>query len=469
MSVSEIMPPPVGTLLCDPGADQAHVEVVVLDGRLEPIAEASLGGVELEVPAGAYKVEFRTAADRHSELVVVTEPGLHLVTLPRALRISSAVPVADSSTSHEWQSHPAEEMSRSEALLLPDPPLTDGRLFLFVREHVHEYDDPAPRFNPGRGLTLHRLDGTLLADLGRASPKQRADPFASPPRHGRYDREGRWAAHHLALEAGAYLLRLDTGSGWVQNQIVQVLWGWQTQVFLIARTYGAGRSRRRRADLARMSVQLARPGAGFQAYDRASYLTEVALQALAGGRATPGSERPDILHSAADTPMLELLGAFLRLRRRDVDPYALRFTFENLYALLGPVPDVLALGWAIAGRGETDGRPEDAWGHVLEQVRAAGPIAAPPMLGVAWDALLEASFSFPNLIPSGSIFDEVSTRARLSGAWLVWTTMAPTPDSWQAGAAPRGAPGSQSGVRRGADRGPVAGDGGRGIGGARRV
>ena len=425
MSTSEILPPPMARLVCDPGPDQEHVEVAVLNGRLEPIERPTLGRFEADVPAGAYKVEFRTGADSHSELVVVTDPGLHLVSLPRTLQVSTAAPVLESTTSHEWQSYPAGDMSRSEALVLPGQPVGDGWLFLFVREHAHEYADPAPRFNPGRGLSLHRLDGTRILDLGRASTERGEHSLSPPPRHGYYDRDGRWTAHHVSLESGAYVLRLDTGSGWVQNQVVHVVRGWQTQVFLIARSYGDGRSRRRRADLARMSLLMARPGAGFFPGDRAAYLTEVALQALGLGRAWPGQERPDMFRASPDNPMLELLGGFLRLRRPEVDPWLLRFAFDNLYVLLGPQPDILALGWALARRGEVEGLPEDVWEPVLEHVRSVGAISAPPMLSASWDLLLEASFTFPALIPSGAIFDEVSTRARISGAWLVWTTEAP--------------------------------------------
>lgn len=422
MSASEVAPGVLGRLVCDPGPEQEHVEVLVLDGRLEPIERSTLGRLEVDVPAGAYKVEFRAGSDMYSELVVVTQPGEYYVSLPRPLQVSTAAPVPDSSTSHEWQSYPAEQMSHSLPLVLPGQQAGSSHLFLFVREHDREYGDPAERFNPGRGLSLHSLNGQRLLDLGQASAQPRGDPVAPPARHGVYDRDGRWTAHHVALDPGPYLLRLDTGSGWIQNQVVHAAEGWQTQVFLISRSYGRGRARRRRADLARMSLLMSRPGTGFQPYDRSAYLTEVALQALATGRAEPGAERTEMLWAKYGNPMLGLFGAFLQLRRPRFDPYFMQAVFDNLLGLLGPHPDVLALGWAIARRGETDDHPEIAWAPILERVQAAGPIATPPMLSAAWDCLIEASFTYPTLIPSGSLVEEVSTRARLSGAWLVWTT-----------------------------------------------
>lgn len=399
-------------LVCDPG-DDPHVEVAVYDGRLEPLPLAyNLGRVEVGVVPGAYKVEFRTGAETRSRIAVVGEGEDRSVYLDEPLPVASAAPVDGSSTSHEYQTGPAAHESRQPPLPPAAGQAGGSQLFLFVRDHDEE---AASGDNPAAGLSLHGLDGRLLHDLG-----------AAPEAGGsaRYDAHARWTSLHAELDPGAYLLRLETAAKGIVQQAVHLREGWQTQVFLLSRSYGRRGDRRRQADLARGSVFMARTGRGFEPGDRQLYLTEVALRALADGRTVPGEDRSAMLWEKFENPMLGLYGACLHLRRPRVDVGLMRTVFGNLFRLLGPHPDVLALGWAVVARAAAEGHPPAEVAGVRQAVLNAGAISVPPMLRAGNDAVAAASFTQPGLVAPDSLAERVTTRMLLSGPWLLWTATA---------------------------------------------
>lgn len=408
------MPGATARLVCDPG--ESHVEVVVYDGRLEPLPLAyNLGRVELGVVPGAYKVEFRTGVETFSQIVVVAAGEASTVGLDRDLPVASAAPVQDSSTSHEYQQGPAAHESREPPLPPPAGQQGGSHLFVFVRDHDEEARTGE---NPAAGLSLHRLDGRLLYDLGRAGEQPGGQGGA------RYDAHGHWTSLHAALDPGAYLLRLETSAKGVVQQVVHLRKGWQTQLFLLTRSYGRRGERRRQADLARGSVFMTRGTAGFEPGERHLYLTEVALRALADGRSIPGAEGSEMLWAKFHNPMLGLYGAFLHLRRPRIDPVLMRTVFRNLLDLLGPHPDVVALGWAIVARWTAEGHPADGLSTIRRAVEEAGAMTVPPMLRAACDAVAAASFTSPGLVAPDSLAERVTTRMLLSGPWLLWTATA---------------------------------------------
>lgn len=397
-------------LICDSGENE-HVEVVVYNGLLEPLPlEYNLGRVEVGVVPGAYKVEFRTGVETRAQIVVVAEGEIREVWLDEPLKVASAAPVKGSSTSHEYQREPAAHESREPPLRPPPGQIGGSHLFLFVRDHDEEaWADE----NPALGLSLHHLDGGLLYDLGsRERPS------------GHYNAQGHWTALHVDLDPGAYLLRLETPTKGIVQQVVHLFAGWQTQLFLLARGYGRGAERRRQADLARGSLFMARPESGFQPEERQLYLTEVALRALANGRSVPGAERSEMMWEKFKNPMLGLYGAFLHLRRRRVDPRLMRTVFDNLSELLGRHPDVLALGWALVARWAAEGHPAELLTPIRRAVEEAGAMTVPPMLRAACDAVSAATFTHPGLVAPDSLAERVTTRMLLAGPWLLWTATA---------------------------------------------
>ncbi|WP_331129256.1 hypothetical protein [Longimicrobium sp.] len=407
------MPGATALLICEPG-EAEHVEVAIYDGLLQPLPLAyNLGRVEVQVVPGAYKVEFRTGAQTRSRIAVVAEGEVREVFLDERLPVASAAPMDGSSTSHEYQMGPAARESREPPLPPPPQQVGGSHLFLFVRDHEEESWSGE---NPAAGLSLHRLDGRLLYDLGRAGARDDS--------HGRYDAQGHWTSLHADLDPGVYLLRLETATKGVVQQVVHLCRGWQTQVFLLARSYGRGHERRRQADLARGSVFMAPAGVGFRPAERQLYLTEVALRALADGRAVPGAERTQMMGAKFENPMLGLYGAFLHLRRPRIDPDLMRTVFHNLFWMLGWHPDVLALGWALVARWAIEGHSEKALGDIRWVVENAGAMRVPPMLRTACDAVTAASFTNPGLVAPDSLAERVTSRMLLSGPWLLWTATA---------------------------------------------
>ena len=121
-------------------------------------------------------------------------------------------------------------------------------------------------------------------------------------------------------------------------------------------------------------------------------------------------------HEASEWSMYGLYIALLYLRRDQVDSTRVVSLFNKLFRLLGPMPDVLAIGWELTtrdpGRGGTD--------RLLPLLRHAGPIALPPMLSHSWRALLHASRRYPGLIAEGSLAEWAIERSGRAGAWYIW-------------------------------------------------
>lgn len=409
------MPGATARLVCDPG-ESRHVEVAVYDGRLEPLPLSyNLGRVELDVVPGAYKVEFRTGAETLAQIAVVAEGETREVRLGTDLPVASAAPVRDSSTSHEYQQGPAAHESRSPPLPPPAGQAGGSRLFLFVRDH----DEQAwTGENPAAGLSLHRLDGAPLYGLDEV--RNRRDG----PEPALYDPQGHWTSLHAELDPGAYLLRLQTATWGVVQQVVHLSAGWQTQLFLLARSYGRRDERRRQADLARGSVFMTRYETGFEPGERELYLTEVALRALADGRAVPGADQLEMMGGKFENPMLGLYSACMHLRRPRIDPELMATVFRNLRGMLGRHPDVVALGWALVSRWAAEGHPATGLPTIREAVERMGALAVPPMLRASADAIARASFIHPGLVEPDSLAERVTTRMLLAGPWLLWTATA---------------------------------------------
>jgi hypothetical protein len=127
-----------------------------------------------------------------------------------------------------------------------------------------------------------------------------------------------------------------------------------------------------------------------------------------------------MLWAKLENPMLGLYAAMLHLRHSRLNVGVMQMVFENLWQLIGPEPDVLALGWGLVTRARAEKTSVD-----LDQVRArleqAGPVTTPPMLRASWNRLVEASFANPGLIPLGSFSAAIAPRVLRSGPWSIWS------------------------------------------------
>ncbi len=390
---------PMAKLIADAGPNEM-AEIRILDGRMRTVPiERTLGRLEVDLPLGAYIVRFEAGGASKEEIVLLDKEGEEKpVWLTEALPIPMAAPLGRqfTPTSHEYQTYEAARVSREAPHMVPAGHRSEAGFFVFVREPAE-----GPPVDPSHGLSLHTLDGALLADFSVV---------------GEHRPEYRWSAAHIALNAGPYLLQLDTGSG-LLRQVVLATREWQTQLFFESRTYDRD-SERLQADLASMSVLMSQGGFDPDRHDL--YLTEVARKALSRDTGAPGRERSDMLFGKFQNPMLGLYGAHLALRTERINVSFLSMVFRNLLSLLGPHPDVLAFGWALVSRAEEAGERSDEIARVREVLSSQPPLVYPPMLRASWKVLSAASYRFPGILAPGSLAERVGPWLIGAGTWLLW-------------------------------------------------
>jgi len=183
--------------------------------------------------------------------------------------------------------------------------------------------------------------------------------------------------------------------------------------------------RKERKEIARISILMARPHVGFDFKREDFRWTESALHALGGKDNIPGATRTQMLWEKFENPMLGIYTGLLHLRRRKIDVLLMRRVFNNLHNLVGPLPDVLAIGWGVALRDEAT-RTDATF---MAKLRSPGACATPPMLRESWEHLLRVSAEEGELIPARSLADRISGRLIAGGPWVAWLGELPPPGS----------------------------------------
>jgi|GEM_PF-5889665 len=375
------------------------VRIEILDGNLRSIKlDQNLGDVSVELPIGVYVIRFHQGSQFVEKLAVLT-PSSPVVNfwLPdkEQPQFVTAAPVLNTATTHEWQSGPARQLSRSDPLPPPDGHQGGSHLLLFLRDPFRSNKLPS-------GITLHDASGQKLFDLAAAKDRNLQD---------------HWAGAHLNLDPGAYRLRRALTRGTSVEQIVYTRQKWQTQIFLM--------TAEGERDVLRTSILMARSELGFDFNREDLRWTESALLALESKSNIPGSVRSEMLWAKFDNPMLGIYAALLHLRRQQIDTALMREVFTNLYNLVGALPDVLAIGWGAALRDET----VRADASFMEKLRQPDACATPPMLVESWKHLRHASITELNLIPAGSLSDLIGGRLTTGSPWVTWLGNLPVPET----------------------------------------
>jgi hypothetical protein len=380
-------------------APDEGTRIDVYDGDLHRVeTEQNLGEVSLKLPPGVYCVTFTRGNDSVRKTRVLDEPGSTVsirLTEDEAPRFATAAPVRKTSSTREFHRYPARDLSLQPPLPPPAGQAGGSRLFVFARDL-----ERARTGDPARGLSLRDVDGKLLYDLSQTNHRNPADG---------------WAAAHLDLDPGVYLLRSEPRSGRITEQAIYTRAGWQTQVFLLSRSAGA-EGKERRTDLSNVSLLMARSNVGFDFEREDLRWTEVALSALDSDGNIPGTLRTDMLWAKFENPILGIFAALLQLRRKKIDVAGLKYAVGNLLGLVGPLPDVLAIGWALVQRDESLLK-DSAFMQPLNDPKA---LTTPPLLAESWTHLMRASEQRPDLIPRGSLSDRVGDLNRPRGPWLTW-------------------------------------------------
>lgn len=381
-------------------APDEGTRIEVLDPSLQPIALShNTGETRIEVPPGIYAVRFRRGLAVTEKLAFVgQDDGEVLVTLEEAEEpvFATAAPVLQPGETPSAHQRAAEALSHSEPHLIGSASANNGRLLLFVREFGRSNTKLATQ------MSLHLVTGQELGqidDLAESSAE-----------------EG-WSGVHLCLPVGTYRIRRQFTEN-AFEQIVHVRPAWQTQYFAKALASEDGGS----ADFALLTAMMAPSSVGFDGSKRDGRDTEAALKALRERSAVSGPMRDTLLHGKFDNPLLGVIGGLLQLRRKDADVGQLRHVVEGLLSVVGPIPDVLAIGLAVLTR--TPAMRDDK--AFLKSICDTSALAMPPYFSESWRHICDATEWNAALIPVNSLAARVASSITQVAPWFRWRL---TPDT----------------------------------------
>jgi hypothetical protein len=364
-------------------------EIFLLDHQFQMRARG-VGRIKTSVEPGLYKVKYR-AGSQIVETYEEVSAGAGTVRL-RAPDVpyASAAPLATSRTTHETHEGAASKLSRTIHHRVGQ----GSEIFVFARVWTEELTGKrrtpsVPRkHHPATGLSLRSPDGSVLVDIEKGSEVDLSD---DP-----------WAGCTIAVDPGAYRLRVETPKWGALEQTLIATEGWQTQVFLLQDNYSDGKTPAFRPDLAEASVLLGRKGKGFDPRRGELRLAELARQSLANQRVVlSGVELKRLFTNKRSSPMLGIYGSHALLaqgKRREISG-----AVRELGSILGDHPDVDALRLALSSR------PSDKLSF-----------GVPPMLTSSWSIIVGKASSHPDLVPAGSLASRVATCLWGSGPWLIW-------------------------------------------------
>lgn len=354
-------------------------ELTVVDGRQARIATAT-GSLAQSLPGGLYKVQARLGPSVVERLISL-DRNVTLDIPSSDFSFPTPVPLDRTATVHEYHEDAAVRGSQ-----MPPVPLGQGAI-LFVMARTWTADESGSG-NPMTGLCLHDLSGTLLIDLADGAQIDAADP---------QEKRDASAVNCIAVDPGAYLVRLTLADGSTLERSLIAVQGWQTQIFLLTTDYGRGQC----ADLANGAVVMAQIGRPFDPYGRGERAAVLARYALIQHRPIADAVLRELYELKFEDPILGLLAAHL-LRRDEPGNQAINEVMDNLRRILGPDhPDVCAL----------EDPKKRTNGH---------PLMAPPMLRPSWDRATMASLDQPDLLPDSPLFENVENSLLPSLPWLIW-------------------------------------------------
>jgi hypothetical protein len=364
-------------------------EIFLLDHQFQ-LRARGVGRVKASVAPGLYKVKYRAGSQIVETYEEMSAGGGTVHLRAPDVPYASAAPLATSRTTHETHEGAASALSKTVHHRLGQ----GSEIFVFARAWTETVTGrrrtpPVPRrHHPAMGLSLRGADGSLLIDIEKESKVElRDDP---------------WAGCTIAVDPGAYRLRVETPRWGALELTLIATKEWQTQVFLLQDNYSDGKAPAFRPDLAEASVLLGRKGKGFDPRRGELRLAELARQSLANQRLVlSGEELKRLFTNKRSSPMLGIYGAHALLAqgsRREISG-----AVRELGSILGDHPDVDALRLALSSR-------------------PSGKLSfsVPPMLASSWAIIVDKASSHPDLVPAGSLASRVATCLWGSGPWLIW-------------------------------------------------
>ncbi|MCI5141384.1 MAG: hypothetical protein D3909_06600 [Candidatus Electrothrix sp. ATG1] len=325
--------------------------------------------------AGLYKARFRVGQKQLDQLIEVHPEAGSLEIDGTPVDFSSPVPLAGNGTDQKVHQKAAEKFSESAG----EKKGQGSWLFLFLRAK----DDFA--FAPWVGVSLHDLDGTLLAD----------------PSIGTCDREKGFYALHLEVDPGTYRLRVEEEPGEFYEIFLRTVAGWQTQVFAFSEEAWLPDVEAYRAALPSASVLMAEAGQGFDPGNEVTRQVELLRLGLLNGRkVVTEAVVESLLREESLNPMQVIFVAHSLLGQGNLDNALLHALLRKLPGVFREHPDLQPL--------------------MLEQQNEMRPAyPAPPILRTSWDCILRAVEQRKAIAPPGSLTTEIAGGVLSTSLWLV--------------------------------------------------
>lgn len=349
-------------------------EIFLVNSRFEKIA-AAVGQLETWIPPGLYKARFRIGQTQVDQLIEV-HPGaeeLEINGLP--VNFNSPIPFPGTDTNRDVHRQAAEKFSRAAA----EKKGEGSWLFLFLRETA------VAGAAPWTGVTLHDLDGALVAEPGQ----------------GICDQENGYFALHIELDPGTYRLRVEEEPTEFYEIFVRTVAGWQTQIFALSEAAWLPDVQARRAALPSASLLMTEAGEGFDSGNAMTRQVELLRLALLHGRQVVTEALvSDLLEEERPNPVQVILIAHALSGQGKLDAALRKDLLKKFPAEFGEHPDIQAL--------------------TLDQsaeVRPAFP--APPMFRSSWDRIVQAVEQRKAIVPPGSVAAQLDDGVIKTALWLV--------------------------------------------------
>ncbi len=346
-------------------AADSLTEVFLVDSGFQLVA-AGVGSVEAKVAPGLYKARFRVGHVQTDSLFEAA--GADTAFDGKPVQFASAVPLPQTLTWRQAQGAAAQQLSQAVSIRQG----SGSQLFLFLRGVSEE------AAQPWLGVSLHALDGTLLAKAA-----QGADACCGL---------------NIELNPGLYRLRVEEEPGEVYEMFVTTLAGWQTQVFALAEKSWLPGVDAVRAALPEAAVLMTEIGKGFDPANPAARQTELLRLALMHNRKVlNAAEVKKLLAAEPLNPMNAVYIAHI-LRRQEDEALTAELA-KRLGSSLSDLPDMQAV-----------------WLGRLEQPPT---FALPPMLNSSWQLLNEAASKEKAVIVPGSLCDQLQGKVLNTALWLL--------------------------------------------------
>ncbi len=409
--------------------DNPFAEIFLITASYELLARG-IGNLSTRAVPGIYKIKTRLGRHENETVGLYNEDAtVHL----QAPKILTPMPLDGTAETHEYQ---IEAARRESQMIHVSAGQGISQVFVMAR-HYSVGSRSESRNAPGKSITLHSQDGTLIADYG----KQGVLDLTDDP----------WSACTVALDRGAYILRSQYSDETAIEQTVYASPGWQTQIFLLTRSLPSDNDEpagwtpdihgQTFAMLSDMAVSMAKIGDGFDPSDSMLQDAEIVRLALTEERALFSDRVGELLDGLLTqkfvNPMLGIYGAHLMLMARTYDNAAQSYVskssakgsqsvflhpekyawarndalydkvIRNLRFLLGNGhPDVEALSLECGDFG----------------LRATTPFTIPPLLRRDWTLLVKASNAEPTILPINT-WRGIAEMVPL-GPFLAWREMA---------------------------------------------